>query len=211
MKRIQELLGLNRLYFRSFTEVADRQHQRIRAKIMLDIGYDERRKKLIKNGWLYKIVNSTTVATEVAQLFSSAISGKQRIGAFKELFRNVVINPNGLGVTQKQFYSRTNDIFAKYDRAINLDYADDLKLKYFIWAHTVKDTSTEFCRRRSNQIYSREFADTWDATLNWKGKKPNNNIYTDGHGYNCRATLNFISDEVAEVLIKRRGVDKFNE
>ena len=208
---VVELFGLNKSYFERVNGATQTARDaRVRKRIMDSLGYDEVKKKIIKGSWLDNITNNTRLQVEIQDQFQRAIKGKKGFVKFKKDFRENFLKRGGLGALERQVFTRARDLFAQRDREIQLDYADEMELKGFIWSHTVKNTTTDFCKERSNNLYTREFADTWDPTLTWKGKKDDNNIYIDGHGFNCRATLSWVSNELFDRLAKNRKVNEYS-
>jgi len=212
IKGVSRLITFNKKYFDTQSEkrIVKKAAKSAENKVYLNIGWDHDKKIPIKNSWLDQVANDNKIAGQIVREFNKGISGKQDRATFVKNFENKFFGKTN-GIVEARFKQQTNDVFATYDRTVQLEIADQLGYNYFIWAHTVKDTSTDFCRDRSNNIYTREFAERWDQDLDWQGKKDGNDIFIDGHGYNCRSTINWISDGVAETLIKRgRTLNEYN-
>lgn len=208
--KVMKLFGLNKNYFKTIVpSLKESVENRARRKVLLDLGYNEKKKELIKDGWLYAITNNTNLVGKTIKIFNDAFTSGTSLKDFRSNFKNFFLGGKGLGQLEKDFYTQTFDVFQKYDRTIGLVYADDLGLSYGIWAGVPKKTTTDFCRRRSNQLFDRETMKKWESQT-WSGKKPNHNIFTDGHGYNCRYVIDWISNQLAEQLIKTRGLNQFN-
>ncbi len=206
-KRIVQLFTFNKQYFRSVTKLQNKTvDNRVRKKIMLQFGYDEVEKKIIKNSWLHNVTNNTGIVNEIIQEFQQGLTAKMPLGQFKKQFRERFLGGENQGLVEQSFYRQTNDVFASYDRAIQNEYSEELDFNYAIYAHTVKDNTRDFCLSRINRIYTREEIKSWDS-LDWKGKKKVHNSLTDQGGYNCRGSYSWISKELAERLAKQRGIE----
>lgn len=204
--RVKEVLTLNVRYFKAIDRRANITGTVNR--VLKGLGYEDG--KLIPNSRLFNLLNDNSTLTRVSRLFSNAVNGSQTLTRLREGLRNLVKNPRGLGELQRRFFQNANDVFAEADRSVQLQAANQLGYNFLIWAHTPKDTSTEFCLMRSNRLFTREFAERWDIELEWKGKKDGNNVFIDGHGFNCRSTINWISDELAESLMRTLPLNTFN-
>ena len=211
VRRFETLNKLNRQYFRKVDVQSKDVHDRARELTMRRWGIDVKNETIVRGSYFDSLIRSEPVAQEILQRFQSALAGNTSLSDFQKAMRDDLVAEGGnLGAFERYFYRNTFDILQEHDRQVGKVYADDLQLNYLIWNHTTKDTSTDFCNKRQGRIFTREFAARWDSELNWKGKKPNNDVFIDGHGYNCRTSIDWISDELAERLIKSRGVNEYN-
>ena len=204
VNRIRDLVSINRRYFSTMAEEVGN----ISDRILSSFGYANGR--LRRGSRLFNLLNDNSTLTRISTIISNGINGNQTLTRLRQSLRNLVIRDDRLGDVQRRFFQNAGDIFAEADRTIQLQYANDLGFNFLIWAHTIIDTSTEFCRERSNRLYSRDFAERWDIELEWKGKKEGNNVFVDGHGYGCRSTVNWISDPLARNFERRIGLNQFN-
>lgn len=185
IKRFLEILGLNKLYFKEIDTTADTVAEKTETLIMRRLGYNVKTKELIKDGYIENLANSTQLASNLATIINRAISGTVSLKDFQQQVQ-------GLISAQRAF-----DIFQQVDRQASLLYAEELKLKYAIWNNSPKKTTTDFCRDRAGNVYSREEIEAWDNG-EWKGKfEFNHRTIIDGHGYGCRTSIDFISEKLA--------------
>jgi len=202
-KKILDLLGLNRLYFKSFVdEGVETAADLARNATMLRLGYDIETERLIPGGWLDDLARNTQVGQIVGNQINRALATRQGLGEFRRNFKQVFTDPNGLGIVERHFYTNSFDMFQQYDRAISKQYADELELDYFLYSGTVKDNTRDFCRARVGRVFTREEIESW-ASLSWSGKPKGYNPYTDQGGFNCRHGLDPISEELAESIKNR--------
>jgi hypothetical protein len=213
VQRTIELLGLNKAYFDEVLKKDTSVEAKARQTVMLKLGYDEKNSAVIEGGYLHSLANGGDLATEVSRQVNRAIASNMRLKDFQKSFKPLFVGDaesNSLGLLERHYYRMSYDLFQQNDRAIQKTYADELDLKYFIWAGTTIKTSTDFCQDRANRIFSKDFAEKWKNS-NHKGKmKTGYDPLIDGHGYNCRFAVNWISDELAEELIKEIGLNKYN-
>lgn len=204
-RRVAELLGLTRKYFRSVIGKKNVSvEDKVRKKIMRRLGYDPDAKTLIEGRYLWNLVNDTGVAKRAATLINDAIANRVSIDVFRDNLRDVMVNPEGLGQLERHFNTFSRDLFHGVDRLIGKQYAEDLGLKYAIYGGTAKDNTREFCLERLNRVYTREEIESWND-LDWPGKKPNHDIFQCLGGYNCRHQLDWLSNELGKTLYDQQN------
>ena len=208
INRVKDVVKVNKKYFATMTDGLTATAKKVEANILKSLGFEKG--KLIKDSRLFNLLNDNSTAAKLTSVINKGINGNQTITRLREGVKKLVVNDNGLGDLQRRFKQSANDVFAEADRATQLQYANELNYNFLIWGHTIFDGSTTFCRERSNRLYTREFAVAWDFELDWKGKKDGNNVLIDGHGHNCRATVNWISDQLAAQFEKTIGLNIYN-
>ena len=170
----------------------------------------------LRDGWLHDLYQDDTYFTTLRQRISRAISTGQSYGEFREEMRTLVsglsrstTQGRRLGLVETHLRTFVYDVFAQHDRQLVNDYAEDLDLNYAIYSGGEMDTSREFCIERNGNLYSREEIESW-ANQQWPGKSTPYDPFIDCGGYNCNHTLDWISDELAEQLIARQGLNEYN-
>lgn len=118
------------------------------------------------------------------------------------------------GAIEGAINGKTFDTFQGYDRNIQKGMANDLNLEYAIYQGGLIKTSREFCIERNDRVFSTEeiekFGTSADAyggytdkaTGEFDGKSEPYNPFTNLGGWNCRHHLDYISDELAALLLK---------
>ena len=210
--RVSEFFKLNNLYFRNFKGNSlefERADAKARRQILAGLGYNNTTGKLIRDGYLAKLISDDQVARDIFKRIDAAIKAKTPLEQFRRRLRGDFLSEDGLGMIESQFFRTTFDIFQQNDREIGQIYADELKLNFAIYSGTIKNNTRDFCRSRVNKVYDRETIDSWN-NLQWTGKIDGADVKTALGGYNCRHSLDWISDEVAERLIRTRGLNKLN-
>lgn len=201
--RMRKLLDLNRLYFKTFVkDPLESIEERVTEKTMLRLGYDAKENVLIRGGYLDDLFANSPIGQQVGAAMSRSIAGGMGLREFQGNFKAVFINPfgGGPGLAERHFKRATFDLFQQYDRQISKEYADELELNYARYSGTIKDNTRPFCKARVNKVFTREQIESW-KNLSFQGKPPNYSPEIDLGGYNCRHSLDWISDELAQRFI----------
>jgi hypothetical protein len=210
-KRMLDIFGFNKGYFRSFEKPTETAEQRALRVLMLQYGYDVNSQKIVDSGYLSGIANSDVIALQVSRYVNQSLAARVPMTQFKQGFRQLFLNPGKTGLLESHFERFTRDIFQQFDRSVQYQLAQELGLEHFIYAGTVMKRTRDFCEMRNNKVYTIEEALKWNGQ-NWQGKIPGIPFFIQAGGYNCRHHLNFISVEIAERLEKRRGeINSFND
>lgn len=203
VRRLADLFGLNRNYFRSFTEYPRSRDEQALHLLMLRLGYNTKTGRFVPDGFLSRVFQMDEVANQLARDIQQTLAAKPTITRFRELFRDRFTRA---GYVERHFTRFTSDLFHQFDRAAQTTLADELGLEHAVYSGTLIKTSRCFCERRLNRIYTREEIRKWDA-LEWRGKIEGGNVLIDLGGYNCRHHLSFISPMQAERMAKQRGAN----
>ena len=197
--KVDQLININRKYFGSFMpapqigQVADIA----RNNTLLRLGYNAEANTIIKGGFLDAITTQTSVGQQVGAALNQSLGSRMGIKEFRTNFRDLFLKPDGLGLTEAHYYRTTFDIFQQYDRSVSKEYADQLELNYAVYSGTTMSNTRPFCSERVGKVFSREEIEAWKNET-FQGKPTNYNPATDLGGYNCRHSLDWISDELAE-------------
>lgn len=201
LDRAGRLFSLNTDYFSGFEEVSDSLADQARLETLLRWGYDPKKGNLIVGGYLDAIFENNDIAKRVGALVNRAIATRMPLTQFRQVFRGIFVGKPGAGLMEHHFNRAAFDLFQRLDRQANLIYADKLGLSWAIYSGTVIETTRPFCEARNNKIFNRQQIAGW-ADLEFQGKPPIYDPFTDCGGYNCRHHLSFVSDEIAKGLRK---------
>lgn len=202
--KVMSLFGLNKQYFNSFLKYDFKEvDARAREKTLLRLGFDIQKKQITKGGYLWEVANTLNIGQSIAEKVNNAIGQRMGLKEFRDNLKNDFVNPQGLGMVERHFYTKTFDIFQQQDRAITLDYSNELGLDYFIYSGTEMSRTRPFCEERIGKIYTREEVESW-RNLTWEGKNTNYDPFLDCGGYNCRHKLDAIDAATAEFIRNRR-------
>lgn len=123
------------------------------------------------------------------------------------------------GAIEGAIVDKTFDTFPKADRLLSKNNAAALNLKYAIYQGGIIKTSRDFCIERNNRVFSTEEIEKFGTADDkyggytdkskgeFDGKDEPYNPFTSLGGWNCRHHLDFVSNEMAE-LLKENEQDK---
>lgn len=200
--RLSELVGINVAEFEK--QVKKKIDKQVYTDtILTDIGFVGA--KIKPNSYLDSLLKDNIVSKTIVATISKAIRAGSLLSDLVKKVVDYFIPSHGLGIIESQLFRNGGfDLLQKQDRVLTDIMAEDLGLNYAVYAHTVKDTTRQFCRQRINKVYSKDEIISWD-NLNWAGKKANQNSLVDCGGYNCRGHYNWVSEETAKRLAATRG------
>jgi hypothetical protein len=197
-KQTSQIATANQAYFEGMVNVPSTVQDLAREAVLLRLGYKDG--ALLPGSYFEKLFNQTETAQRVAGLVNQAIQAKMPLKDFRAAFKPVFVGSVGKpGMLERHYKTFTFDLYQRVDRTINLEYADRLKLNYAVYSGTLIETSRPFCQARNNKVFSREEIEGWQD-LEFDGKPPVYDPFTDLGGFSCRHHLNFISDEIAKAL-----------
>lgn len=199
-----KLLNVNRKYFQSFVKYDFQSvDARAREKTLFRLGYDASKKQIVKGGYLWEVANTMNISQTIGEKVNNAMAARIGLKEFRQQLKADFVNPQGLGMLERHFYTKTFDVFQQQDRAITKDYADELSLDYFIYSGTEMSRTRAFCEERVGKIFTREEVESWRNQV-WEGKNKNYDPFLDCGGYNCRHKLDAIDAATAEFIRNRR-------
>jgi hypothetical protein len=195
------LFGLNSDYFETFepgkVEGIDEAARRLTLQRW---GYNVNTKELIPGGYFESLFKNPNIGQRVAGLVNQAITQKMPLAQFQKTFRQAFVGIPGQGMLERHWRTNSFDLYQRIDRTANLVYADRLGLDYAIYSGTLEQDSRPFCIARVNKVFSRPEISSW-KNLQFQGKpKVGYDPFVDCGGYNCRHTLSWITDEIAQHL-----------
>lgn len=199
------LLGLNRAYFDASGHNAGNVEESVRLLMLRRYGYDARRDRIIRGGYLSSLAGTEQMALQVLRRVNDALAARQSLAAFRQSFRADFLNPQGLGMLERHYRTFTNDLFAEFDRGVQAQYSEQLGLGFAIYApNSVMKATRQFCERRVGNIYDEAEIEKWNSQQ-WAGKIPGKPVQLQCGGYNCRHHLHYIGQDDAMRLLKARG------
>lgn len=182
-------------------EISEDDIKDIEGKIFFRYGLNPKTGEIIKGSYFDAIFDINPVSSRVVNDMYKAMQSGQTIAEFKRNFQLSFLGQVKPGYVEAYFKRWSQDLYIQADAVANLEMANRLGQNHAIYAGTEKDNTRCFCIERMNRVYTREEMIGWN-NLTWQGKIPNGNVLIDRGGYNCRHTLNWISDELAPLLNK---------
>lgn len=198
---MQRLFGLNSEYFGSMADVRTFEPP-AQEKLFLMYGYDPRTGALISGGYLANSLFGNPASAQIVKLMQDAINAKMTLAEFRRTFKAFFLPPGKAGAVERHFNRWTYDFYQQFDRLTQLEFKNELGFTHAIYAGTIVDDSRDFCMDRNNLLYTEPEIITWNFD-DWTGKIPGQDVRMACGGYNCRHSLNWVSDEVARALIQR--------
>lgn len=202
-----ELQGLNRRYF----QIIETDKARL-GKISQDVNTILNHRlgitndgKVIKDGYLDRLATDPRLKSKLKQLTYKFVTQGKSIDEFREKMKTLV-QGNGKvnGELTKHMNRFAYDTYQQYDRTNGELWAKKLDLKAFLYNGGKIATSRGFCKIHNGKVYTVEEAQTWRNDLNeadgpiWDEDVDGRyNPFRDAGGYNCRHTLDWISNAMA--------------
>lgn len=165
----------------------------------------------VTTGFLDELFDNNQISRSLQTTLRNAVISNQNRTDVKTLLSDQIKGKEDkLGLIQKYHYENGYNEFQAYSRSLDEQFSQALKLNYAIYSGGEILKTRPFCEERNGNVYNRETIESWDA-LEWKGKKPDNNIFIDLGGFNCIHDLVWISYELAVQLepgIKKSKYDQ---
>ncbi len=221
-----KITALNKEYFRvmmglELPEVFEKVATSAATKIGMRLGLEGG--KIVGGGFFDTLIKNESLLLDVKQFMAQAVTGQFRMKDFVKGLNQIIIGdsekPGGI---EKQFNRYAHDLYLQFDSAYSTALATETKLNYFIYqGGTIKD-SRDFCVAHNNKVWSRKDAEKWIEWTPAQGQYPEGykikqkdqnavpsylayegyDPLTDRGGYNCRHSLGWIADSIAERMKK---------
>lgn len=107
-------------------------------------------------------------------------------------------------LVQKYWSRWTHDIYYQYGRISTDTVRKSLGLKYAIYEGGLIEDSRTFCEQKNDKVFHEDEINSW-IDDEFEGKPIGYNPIVDLGGFNCRHRLRWISDELAEQLLKNQN------
>ena len=200
--RLSELVGINIEEFeKQVKKTIDKQLYT--DTILTDIGFVG--SKIKPNSYLDSLLKDNVVSKTIVATISKAIKAGSTLSDLVKKITEYFVPKSGLGLIESQLFRNGGfTVYQQQDRVLNAVIADDLGLTHCVYAGTIKDNTRDFCKARVNKVYTTKEVKKWNS-LQWRGKIPNVDIFTQCGGFSCRHVLNYVSEETAKRLASTRG------
>jgi hypothetical protein len=194
---VDEVLGINSDYYAEISpdkRLAQLTREvKTEVKAMLGIGD---KGKLIKNGYLDKLVKNPAAKMKVKQLAQRKL-GKGFFEMRDSMKKLVVGDQKNYGLMQGYYRNYAYDTISQADAVAGKIFADKLGLNFASYDGGIIATSRDFCRERNGNVYHRSQIAKWNPT---EARQPDYNPFIHLGGYGCRHFFNWISDDLAVYL-----------
>lgn len=198
----------NGLYFRALdTGLKDYAAvQRHATSLLLDRFGLSASGEVANGGFFDLFIKDTTLRSQVKQLAWRSKSSGVGLVKFKQQVRTLVGGNPGAeaggtgtastGLVERHFNTFAYDTYQQADAATQDYYAVQLKLPAALYLGGEIKTTRKFCHERQGKVFTRDEIAGW-IKLNFAGKTPDYNPFTDRGGYNCRHHYHYITARMA--------------
>lgn len=153
--------------------------------------------ELKPGGFFAAFMGDTTLASSVKQLAWKSKAAGVGLEQFKRDVNALVDGePGRAGLVQRHFNTFAYDTYQQADAQTQDFYAVKLQLPAALYLGGEIAGTREFCHERQGNVYTREEIAGW-ANLEFSGKTPDYNPFTDRGGYRCRHHLHYITARMA--------------
>ena len=168
------------------------------------------RASTISSGFLDDLFDNNDITRQIQNTIRKNIVSEASVTDVKQLMTDIIKGKEEkFGIIKSFHYKNGYDSFQRYSRELDVQFSENLKLNYAIYAGGEIKTTRNFCEERNGNVYNRETILSWND-LEWSGKIPDGNILTDLGGYNCRHDLDWISYPLARRIEPNIEKSKFD-
>lgn len=208
-----QIVDMNSDYFRNVADNATPErfnmvNKEVKSFMSKRIGLNNA-SEIVKDGYLDRLIKDETLKNKVKDKLLRGVTNKVPVKKLiKDLQDTIVGNDKVEGGLIQYFNTNIRDTYNQFDRTTSKLYADKLDLKYFVYQGGKIKTSRKFCLKHDGKCYSTDEAKLWEKQIGLKDSKgkpigpiANKSTYNplvDCGGYNCRHSLDFISNSLAK-------------
>lgn len=208
IKGVSSIMSLNQQYFAKFDEQRLANYNKVFSdvdkQIKNRIGISEDG-SIIKSGFLYRLMNDTTLQNKVIELTQKAEAQNWTTKDYLSQIRKTIVGDETIagGITQ-HYRTFANDVHSQIDRAAAYGLAKGLGLRAFVYEGGLIETSREFCDKKDGKVFTIEETEQWkndpDLLLTSDEKKGGVLQYdpiVDMGRWNCRHMESWIDKDQA--------------
>lgn len=181
------------LGFKKAASIAESVTNTIRAVIGLE------GETIVAGGFIDNLASMSTVREGVLSFARLSAASGIEYSAYQSGVKSILQNS---GIVGDYFRRYAYDAYNEVREIANVQFAEGLGLKYFIYEGSVISTTRKFCSKKAGKVFSTEEAKKWknDPDLIEQSTKATYKPLIERGRYNCRHFINYISDELAFVL-----------
>lgn len=205
---VQQLTTLNQQYFATVSKGREDRYKKVFAdvekRMKNRIGLSAEG-KIVRGGYLYRLLNDTTLRNKVQDAMRQASVGNTDVKTALQEVRKIVVGDETVaGGLTHHYRTFAFDTFSKYDSAIGNGIATGLGLQAAIYEGGLIETSREFCKKKSGKVFTRaeieNFKNDPDLLTTKAERKSGRleyNPFEDKGRWNCRHIYNWIDKDLA--------------
>lgn len=204
---LSKLVVYNDDYFRAAIDDStvnrfDSVKNEVRSFMKKRIGVNAKN-EIVSDGYLDRLLKDQSIKTKIKDQIIRGVTNRVPIDRLtKSLQKGIIGDPNVDGDLVKFFNQHMNDTFNQFDRLTSKMYAEKLDMKFFIYQGGKIKSSRTFCINHDGKCYTTKEAEKWKSMIGTKSgpiaDKATYNPLVDCGGYNCRHSLDYISDSLAK-------------
>ena len=195
-EKMLKLTGMTSEYFRmmnfsskTLANISDKL-----SKMQFTIGIDSKG-TVIPGSFIDNLASTPQTKALLSDYVRKGIEGEQSYKDFASGFREVIEGtPDVDGSLVRYSQQYVHDSMYAHSQSVDNFFADELKLDCFYYAGDIIKSSRPFCITRAGKIYTREQGEEWQD-MEWQGKIPGQDFFTQRGGYNCRHNLMWVPCE----------------
>ena len=205
-RHLVEIFLENEKYFRAQdVNLSETARRKAIARVLLLYGYDEKTKRVIPGSQLEQVLNLNPVVIDIGRALNAGIGAQDTFDQLRDRVLRTITPPDRANLAERLITRSTAELYAQYDRATKNEIAELAGgQQVAIYAGTRVDDTRPFCMARYQNFYTKDEIARWD-NRKWTGKIPGVPVTVQCGGFNCRHTLNWVTPEIAERMMKRYG------
>jgi hypothetical protein len=205
-RHLVEIFVANEKYFQAQDiNLSERARRQAIARILLLYGYDEKNKQVIPGSQLERVLNLNPVVVEIGRALNAGLGAQDSFEQLRDRVVRIITPPDRANLAERLITRSTSELYAQYDRETKNQIAEIAGAQSVaIYAGTAVDDTRPFCMARYQNFYTKDEILRWD-NRRWVGKISGVPVVVQCGGYNCRHTLNWVTPEVADRMMKRYG------
>jgi hypothetical protein len=159
--------------------------------------------EIVSDGYLDRLLKDQAIKNKIKDQIVRGVTNRLPVDRLTKSLQNGIIgDPNVDGDLVKFFNQHMNDTYNQFDRLTSKMYAEKLDMKFFIYQGGKIKSSRNFCINHDGKCYTTKEAAGWKGLIGTKNgpiaDKATYNPLVDCGGYNCRHSLDYISDSLAK-------------
>ena len=205
---LQTITTLNHDYFGQVSKGREQRYQKVFTQVekkMKDRVGISKDGKIVKGGYLYRLLNDTTLRNKVQDATRKAsVRGADVKTYLGEIRKLVVGDETVAGGLTHHYRTFAYDTYSKYDSAIGNGIAKGLGLQAAIYEGGLIETSREFCKKKSGRVFTRQEIENFKNDpdlLTTKEERKSGRLdydpFEDKGRWNCRHIYNWIDKDLA--------------
>jgi len=204
-KDMMKLTPLNERYYRNLLPDATDAVKSASEKVgFIEQSIGIKGDAIVKGGYLDQVTRMPEVRQQLKNYVIQSVNNKKGYQEYLRGIKELVTSSRSRdGMIERYYKQFAYDTFNQTDAAINKHYADNLELKWFVYAGGTINTSRQFCIKRSDKVFNTEETEKWKCDPDLIGKPKGvrcdqryNPLIERGR-YNCRHHIRYITEELA--------------